>query len=211
MAKTNDTSFSTDQTQISEKRTQEKQSKATLQKLLSEEKTGKITAKEENTDQKKATTEENVGHIEITENEDQPKVVGHIGAKEEKEITEKERIDYTPLDWGKDDNISDFLVTMLSGNLSDWAINNAKFAGQYVDIASERASDFNKKIEKDKKLQQTITNNMPKQAKQVGLQNNIQKFTDVKNLNNISQNKQQTPQKPTPNLIQTSRKNGGRG
>ena len=168
MAETKGTPASAKQPQTVKKKPQVKQPTSTLQKPLSQGKTGQIAAKTENTGRIAAKEEktgqvaakaENTGHIEAAEEkapeENKPEVVGHFGAKEEKEVTEKDRIDYTPLDWGKDDNISDFLVTMLSGNLSDWFVNNMKFVGQYVDIAVERANDLSKKIEEDKKLMQT--------------------------------------------------------
>ena len=208
MAKTNDISFSTDRPQT-EKGIQEKQSKVPLQKLLSQEKIGNILGKEENIDHRQASKEENVGHIGITEDEQQSEVIGHIGAKEEKEVKAK-RINYTPLDWGQSDNISDFIVDMMSGNLADWVVNNTKFAGQYADIAAERINNFNKKIEHDKTLQQVSTINNQTSSKQTGLHNNIQKYADTKQLSNTQQKKQSTSQTPLPNLIQANLKNNDR-
>lgn len=56
----------------------------------------------------------------------------------EKEIAKKEkkpRAEFQPLDLGNEDNVSDWLVNMLSGRLWDFAINNLEWAGDLCDRA----------------------------------------------------------------------------
>ena len=168
MAETKETPAPAKQPQTVEKKPQAKQANTAQQKPPSQEKTGQIAAKEEKTGQI-AAKEEKTGQIEATEEkapeEKGPEVVGHFGAEEEKDVKAK-RIDYTPLDWGQADNISDFIVDMMSGNLADWFVSNMKFAGQYVDIAVERANDLSKKMEEDKRLMQTEKEDKSKDGKE---------------------------------------------
>lgn len=61
--------------------------------------------------------------------------VGEFGDQavgvEEKE--KKDRKEFTPLDLGNEDNVSDWIVNMLSGRLIDFAVNNLEWVGEWVD------------------------------------------------------------------------------
>ena len=73
--------------------------------------------------EKAADEQENVGEVSDTEQKEAP--------KREK----KPRAEFTPLDLGNEDNVSDWLVNMLSARLWDFAINNMEWVGDLCDRA----------------------------------------------------------------------------
>lgn len=86
------------------------------------------------------------------EQQQQPEVVGAFKAQENEEDGNIEKSPgYTNLDWGNEDNVSDWLVGMFSGRLQDWFIANMKWVGYYADKGWNAGEKwFNKKMEKEK-------------------------------------------------------------
>lgn len=89
------------------------------------EKTEKETSEKQKfqtfSDNANAGEQENIGEVSDTEQTDAP--------KREK----KPRAEFTPLDMGNEDNVSDWLVNMLSARLWDFAINNMEWVGDLCD------------------------------------------------------------------------------
>ena len=71
------------------------------------------------------------------ENEQGEENVGEFGDRQIEEMTKekKPRKEFQVLDLGNEDNVSDWLVNMLSGRLWDFAINNLEWAGDVIDRA----------------------------------------------------------------------------
>lgn len=63
--------------------------------------------------------------------------VGEFGDQQTEELSKekKPRKEFQVLDLGNEDNVSDWLVNMLSGRLWDFAINNLEWAGDVIDRA----------------------------------------------------------------------------
>lgn len=66
--------------------------------------------------------QENVGEVSDTEQQTPQK-------------EDKKRAEFSPLDLGNEDNVSDWLVNMLSGRLWDFALNNMEWVGDLCDRA----------------------------------------------------------------------------
>lgn len=78
-------------------------------------------------------------------NTDGQENIGEVSDTEQKssEHEKKERAEFSPLDLGNEDNVSDWLVNMLSSRLWDFAINNLEWAGDLCDRAFFARSERN--------------------------------------------------------------------
>ena len=94
------------------------------------------------------------------ENEQAEENVGEFGDQQTDERSAKRlpRKEFQVLDLGNEDNVSDWLVNMLSGRLWDFAINNLEWAGDVIDRAIsnriERSAEKRQMALKIKELKQ---------------------------------------------------------
>lgn len=65
--------------------------------------------------------------------EEKQENLGAFNGKEDEDKKPEKSPGYTPLDWGRESNVSDWLVGMFSGRLQNWFLANLKWAGYYVD------------------------------------------------------------------------------